>query len=61
MKKYLDGSLRSARRIFGVHVGGHVNKQARCVGHGLRGMHFDNRKDALKALAARSRECSKES
>ena len=36
-KKYLDGSLRSARRIFGVHVGGHINAHARCVGKALSG------------------------
>jgi len=36
-KRYLDGSLRSARRIFGVHVGGHTNAHAKCVGKALSG------------------------
>ena len=57
-KKYLDGSLRSARRIFGVHVGGHVNKQARCVGQELSGSRPGNRKAVQAALAAAARKCS---
>ena len=56
-KKYLDGSLRSARRIFGVHVGGHVNKQARCVGKALSGTRPGNRKAVQDALAAAARSC----
>ena len=37
---YLDGSLRAARRIFGVHVGHSVTRFNRCVGGRLKGLHL---------------------
>ncbi len=59
MANYLNGSLKAARRIFGVHVGGHVNAQARCVGKALSGTHPGNRKAVQNALANAARSCGK--
>ena len=56
-KKYLDGSLRSARRIFGVHVGGHVNSHARCVGKALSGSRPGNKDAVRAAFTNASRTC----
>ncbi len=59
MAHYLDGTLKSARRILGVHIRGHKGKQAKCVGNALRGSHPGKREDAQKALAQAARNCGK--
>lgn len=59
MAVYLDGSLRSARRIFGVHIKGHSGRQAKCVGAALRGSRPGSRKAAQDALSAAARSCGR--
>jgi hypothetical protein len=57
MAHYLDGSLKSARRILGVHIKGHSGRQAKCVGGKLRGSKPGSRSAARAALASAARSC----
>ncbi len=59
MANYLDGTLKSARRILGVHIRGRKNKQAKCVGAALSGSHPGSREAARKQLANAARSCGK--
>ncbi len=59
MGNYLDGSLKHARRILGIHVRGRKGKQAVCVGKALSGSHPGSRAAARKALADAARSCGK--
>lgn len=56
-KNYLDGSLKSARRIIGVHIKGHTGAQAKCVAKKLRDTHPGSREEARKQLAKAAEQC----
>ncbi len=56
-KNYLDGSLKSARRVLGVHVRGRVGKRARCMGSELSGQKFNNREAQRAGFRAASKAC----
>lgn len=58
-KHYLDGTLKSARRILGVHIKGHSGRQAKCVGQQLSGSHPGSRAAARQALASAARACGR--
>jgi len=57
MPNYLNGTLKSARRIFGVHVHGKVGRQAKCVGDALSGSRPGSRVAARANLTAAARRC----
>ncbi len=56
-RNYLNGTLASARRIMGVHVGHTVTKFNRCVGAQLSGSHPGNRAAVQTSFAAAARGC----
>jgi len=56
---YLDGSLKHARRLLGIHIKGRTNKQAKCVGQELRGKKFDSRAEVQDALGTAAKKCGK--
>ena len=56
-KSYLDGSLRAARRIFGVHVGHRVTWFNKCVGGKLSGNRPGSRSQVKSNLATAARSC----
>ncbi len=55
---YLDGTLKHARRLLGVHIRGRKGKLAKCVGQTLSGSHPGTRVAARKALAQAARSCA---
>jgi hypothetical protein len=57
MPNYLDGTLRHTRVLVGIHVRGHKNAQAKCVGAALDNKTFPNRKAVQDALAEAARVC----
>ncbi len=59
MANYLDGSLKNARRILGIHIRGRKGKQAVCVGKALSGSKPGSREAAREALAKAARSCGK--
>ena len=56
-KSYLDGSLRAARRIFGVHVGHRVTWFNKCVGGKLRGSRPGSRSAVRQSFSGAAQGC----
>lgn len=59
MPNYLDGTLKHARVLLGVHIRGRKNAQSKCVGKALSGTHPGSREAARKALASAAKSCGK--
>jgi hypothetical protein len=57
-RNYLDQSLASARRIFGVHIGHSVTAFNRCVGKAMKGASGDKAAIQEKFKSA-ARSCGK--
>lgn len=55
---YLDGTLKSARRILGIHVHGHTGRIAKCVKGKLSGTKPGSREAARAQLASAARSCA---
>lgn len=56
-RNYLNGTLASARRIMGVHVGHSVTKFNRCVGQQLSGTRPGNQPAVRAAFTAAAKGC----
>ena len=57
-KNYLDGSLHSARVIFGAHVGHSVTGFNRCVGRALSGQRGGGAEQAQYRFSGAAQSCS---